>query len=195
MASSPRILALAGSNREQSFNRRLLNLGVQLARSHGATVDVLDLRDYSLPIMDEDLEAREGIPDNAMKLKKLFIDHDALLIACPEYNSSITPLLKNTIDWVSRPVKGEPPLAGFQGKPVTLLAASGGELGGLRGLVHVRAILGNIGAIVLPDQVAVPKAHEAFESDGSLKNAAVKTKLETAIRKLVTVTSKLAASA
>ena len=108
------------------------------------------------------------MPDNGTKLKKLFIDHQGLLIAAPEYNSSITAVLKNAIDWVSRPAPGEPPLVAFKGKVAILMSASPGALGGLRGLVHVRSILGNIGVIVLPDQFAVAKAHEAFKPDGSL---------------------------
>ncbi len=108
------------------------------------------------------------MPDMAKKLKKLFIDHDGLLIASPEYNSSFTGVLKNAIDWVSRPEPGESPLVAFQGKAATLMSASPGALGGLRALVHVRAMLGNLGVIVLPEQVAVPKAHEAFEPDGAL---------------------------
>ena len=108
------------------------------------------------------------MPENGQKLKKLFIDHDGLLIASPEYNSSITAVLKNAVDWVSRPAPGEPSLVAFRGKVAMLMSASPGALGGLRGLVHLRSILGNIGVIVLPDQIAVAKAHEAFQPDGSL---------------------------
>jgi NAD(P)H-dependent FMN reductase len=122
-------------------------------------------------LFDQDWEADQGAPDNARKLKKLCVEHRGLLIACPEYNSSLTPLLKNAIDWLSRPAPGEPPLVAFKGKAVALLSASPGALGGLRGLVHVRAILGNIGAIMLPDQIAVGQAAQAFNDDGSLKDA------------------------
>ena len=108
------------------------------------------------------------MPENGKKLKQLFIDHDGLLIASPEYNSSITAVLKNAIDWVSRPAQGEPSLVAFKGKVATLMSASPGALGGLRGLVHVRSILGNLGVIVLPNQIAVAKAHEALKPDGSL---------------------------
>src|SRR4029077_15961150 len=111
-------------------------------------------------------------------LKTLFLEHDALLLSCAEYNSSITAVLKNTIDWVSRPVPGEGPLACFTGKVATLMSASPGGLGGLRGLVHVRAILGNINVIVLPEQIAVSKAHEAFNADGALKDAKMQAGVE-----------------
>ena len=164
----PRILAFASSTRRESFNKKLVTIAAQGAREAGAEVTLIDLKDFPLPLFDQDLEAEQGMPENGKQLKKLFIDHDGLLIASPEYNSSITAVLKNAIDWVSRPAPGEPSLAAFRGKVATLMSASPGALGGLRGLVHVRSILGNIGVIVLPNQIAVAKAHEAFQPDGSL---------------------------
>jgi NAD(P)H-dependent FMN reductase len=164
----PRILAFAGSTRRESFNKKLVPIAAKGARDAGADVTRIDLKDFPLPLFDQDLEAEQGMPENGKKLKQLFIDHDGLLLACPEYNSSITAVLKNAIDWVSRPAPGEPPLVAFRGKVATLMSASPGALGGLRGLVHVRSILGNLGVIVLPDQVAVARAHEAFQPDGSL---------------------------
>ncbi len=168
----PRILAFAGSLRKGSFNKALLKVAVEGARQAGADVTVIDLADYPMPVLNQDDEAENGKPEAAKQLKALMIEHDGFLIACPEYNSSITGALKNVIDWTSRPDDGDAPggLAAYKGKVVTLMAASPGALGGLRGLVHVRAILGNIGCIVLPDQVAVPKAHEAFKDDGTLSN-------------------------
>src|SRR5713226_9713094 len=164
----PRILAFASSIRRESFNKKLVAIAAQGARDAGAEVTLIDLRDFPLPLFDQDLEAEQGMPENGKKLKKLFIDHDGLLISSPEYNSSITAVLKNAIDWVSRPAPGEPSLVGFRNKVATLMSASPGALGGLRGLVHVRSILGNIGVIVLPDQIALAKAHEAIQPDGSL---------------------------
>lgn len=166
--SQPKILAFAGSVRQKSYNHQLLTVASQAAEEAGAIVTVLNLRDYTLPIFDEDFEAEQGAPENARRLQQLFIDHDGLLLASPEYNSSITPLLKNVIDWVSRPIPDQPPLAAYRGKFAALLAASPGALGGLRGLVHVRAILGNIGVTVLPQQFALSKASGAFNSDGRL---------------------------
>ncbi len=168
--SKPRILVFAGSTRKESFNVRLIHIAAEGARSAGADVTVLDLKDYPLPLFDQDLEQEQGMPENAAKVKQLFLDHDGLLIASPEYNSSITPLLKNTIDWVSRPADGESPLAAYRGKVAALMAASPGGLGGLRGLVHVRSILSSIGVIVLPDQIAVPHAFETFDDDGQIKD-------------------------
>jgi chromate reductase, NAD(P)H dehydrogenase (quinone) len=167
---TPRILSFAGSSRRESFNKKLVSIAVKGARDAGAEVTLIDLKDFPLPLFDQDLEAEQGMPENGKKLKKLFIDHDGLLISSPEYNSSITAVLKNAIDWVSRPAPGEPSLVGFRNKVATLMSASPGALGGLRALVHVRSILGNIGVVVLPEQIAVAKAHEAFNPDGSLKD-------------------------
>ena len=167
---TPKILAFAGSARSGSFNKKLVNAAAAIAREAGAEVSVIDLADYPLPIFDEDLEASNGLPENAKKLKVLLKDHHGLIIASPEYNSSVTALLKNTIDWCSRAESdSEPPLSAFKGKTASLLSASPGALGGLRGLVHLRATLGNIGVIVLPDQVAVSTAHAAFDEAGKIK--------------------------
>src|SRR5262249_29719722 len=105
---APRILAFAGSTRRDSFNKKLAGIAADGARAAGAEVTFIDLRDYPLPLYDGDLEAEKGLPEQAQRLKKLFLDHDGLLISSPEYNSSISGVLKNTIDWVSRPVPGEP---------------------------------------------------------------------------------------
>jgi NAD(P)H-dependent FMN reductase len=169
MSDAPKILAFAGSARRESFNRKLLAVAVEGARAAGAEVTVLDLADYPLPIFDADVEARDGLPEKAIRLKDHFLAHDGLLLACPEYNSSITPLMKNTIDWVSRPAsRDEKPLSAYAGKVAALVATSPGAIGGLRGLVTVRSILGNLGVLVLPKQVAVPKAREAFDDEGRL---------------------------
>jgi chromate reductase len=193
MSVVPRILAFAGSLRTASFNKKLVPIAVAGARSAGAEVTAIDLRDYPLPIFDEDLEASSGPPANAVKLKELFKTHHGLLISAPEYNSSITAVLKNTIDWVSRPAPNEPPLAGFTGKVAVIMSASPGALGGLRGLVHVRAILGNIQVTVLPDQMAVPRAFEAFNPDGSLKDSHQQNAVTGLGVKLATVLKKLLA--
>jgi chromate reductase len=171
MSTVPRILAFAGSTRTESFNKHLVKIAAAGARVAGAEVTLIDLRDYPLPVYDGDLEARDGLPANARKLKDLFLAHQGLLISAPEYNSSITAVLKNAIDWVSRPVPGEAALNCFDGKVAALMSASPGALGGLRGLVHVRAILHN-------EQVAVPNAAEAFAPNGSLKDAKQQTAVE-----------------
>ncbi|MHC2069078.1 NADPH-dependent FMN reductase [Bremerella sp. T1] len=169
--SRPKILAFAGSARRDSFNKKLVRIAARGAEEAGAEVTLLDLADFPLPLYDGDLEAEQGIPENAKALKELFLAHQGLLLSCPEYNSSITPLLKNTIDWVSRPFEGEQPLAAYKNKICALMSASPGGLGGLRGLVHVRAILQNIGVIVLPKQMAISQANNAFADDGSLNDS------------------------
>jgi NAD(P)H-dependent FMN reductase len=186
-----KILAFSGSARAGSWNKKLVDVAAAAARAAGGDVTLVDLRDYQMPIYDGDCESEQGLPEHAKRMKALFLAHDALLLACPEYNSSITPLMKNTIDWVSRPAPGEGGLACFVGKTAALVSASPGALGGLRGLVHVRLILGNIGVLVLPTQVAVPKANEAFDADGKLKDAKTQASIERLAKELVTTTSKL----
>src|SRR5438309_2050046 len=163
MAYAPKILAFAGSTRTGSFNKKLVPIAIEGARAAGAEVTHIDLRDIPMPLYDGDLEAREGLPPNAKRLKQLMIEHDGFLIAAPEYNSSITGALKNAIDWASRPEPNEQTLVAFSGKVAALMSASPGALGGMRGLITVRSILGNINTLVLPYQVSVPRAHEAFD--------------------------------
>jgi NAD(P)H-dependent FMN reductase len=169
--SQPRILAFAGSTRKDSYNKRLVRIAAQGAEAAGATVKYVELNYYPMPLFDEDLEKLSGQPESAQQLKKLMVESDGFLLASPEYNSSFSAVLKNTIDWVSRPVPGEPSLVAYRGKAVVLMSASPGGFGGLRGLVHVRSMLGNLGMIVLPDQIAVSQAYDAFDASGKLKEA------------------------
>jgi len=164
-----KILAFAGSIRNGSYNTTLLHIAAKGAQEAGAKLTTLDLADNPLPIFNADLEQKSGMPENAHKLKQLFIEHDAFIIASPEYNSAITPLLKNVLDWVSRPESiNEQPLAAFKGKTAVILSASPGYLGGLRGLVFLRMLLANLGVTVLPDQLTISHAAKAFNDDGSL---------------------------
>lgn len=190
--STPKILVFAGSTRSASYNKQLARFAANAATAAGAEVTLLDLRDYTLPLFDEDLEEQQGLPENAKKLKALFRAHDAFIIASPEYNSSITAVLKNTIDWCSRSESDdEPALAAYRGKTALLLSASPGGFGGMRGLVHLRSVLGNIGVIVLPDQVAVPKAHEVFDSAGGIKDERTAGQVTRVVKGLVDFQSKL----
>ncbi len=133
-------------------------------------VTYTDLRDYGMPLYDGDMEAENGVPENALRLRELMKAHDGLLLACPEYNSSITAVLKNTIDWASRPRAGETDLVCFKGKVINLVSASPGKWGGLRGLVTVRSILSNMGCIVLPNQFCLSFSDKAFNNEGSLQD-------------------------
>ena len=169
----PKILAFSGSIRRDSWNRKLIRSAVDATRAAGGDVTLIDLADYPLPLMDEDLEAREGLPANAQRLKALFKEHDALLIASPEYNSSIPPLLKNTIDWVSREWQGESGLVPYQNKVAAILAATPGTFGGMRMLPHLRQVLNTLGVLVLPGQLSLAHADAAFDADsGALKSPA-----------------------
>lgn len=185
----PKILALAGSLRQGSLNRKLLRAAVDATRAAGGDVTVIDLADYPLPIYDGDLEDRDGVPANALRLKALFKEHQALLIASPEYNSSVSGVLKNTIDWISREWQGESGLVPFQGKIGVIMGASPGNLGGMRMLPHLRQILNALGVHVLPAQVSVPDADHAFHADSdSLREPA---RLHAAVAELVRVTNAL----
>jgi chromate reductase len=165
----PRILVFGGSLRAESFNQKLATLAAEAARGAGAEVNLISLRDFRMPLFDEDLESSEGMPQAARELKALFAEHDGLIIASPEYNSTITAALKNAIDWVSRATTpDEPPLSVLSGKSAAILAASPGGYGGSRGLTQLRPFLVNIGIFVMPEQVTVAKAHEAFDASGNL---------------------------
>lgn len=186
--SRPKILAFSGSARRESWNQKLVRIAARFAGELDCDVTELNLGDLNLPIFNEDLE-RDGTPSGATELKRMMFEHQALLIACPEYNSSITPLLKNSIDWASRPAPGEKPLQAFRGKVCGLMSASPGALGGLRGLVHVRSILGNIGVLLVPDQVAVGTANSAFIDDGTdLPDGPSKNMLKNLVSEVVRVT-------
>lgn len=180
------ILCLSGSLRSASFNTRLLHVAhevIDTRGAHGAPVAADTLR--ALPLMDQDLESSDGLPTAAQELKKAFAGADGILLACPEYNGSITPLLKNVIDWVSRPDEALPAARCFGGKPVALISASPGGLGGLRGLRHVREIIGNLGALMVPKQFALGSAGDAFDEAGALHDARKQQALDAVIDDLL----------
>jgi len=168
MADQIRVLALAGSTREGSLNKKLVKVAAAGAEAAGAETTFVDLRDYPLPVYDGDLEAEAGLPEPARALKEVFQAHQGLLIAAPEYNGSLTAVLKNAIDWISRKTPEEPMLAAFDGKVAGLLSASPGGLGGLRGLAHARQILSGIRVLVVPEQFALARAGGAFDEAGNL---------------------------
>lgn len=191
MAYVPKILAFAGSTRADSYNKKLVKVAIKGAEAAGAQVTYLDLRDLNLPLYDGDLETSEGLPVGASKFKDLLLANDGFLISSPEYNSAISGVLKNAIDWASRPVPGRKPLEEFKGKAAVLMSASPGALGGLRALVSVRTVLGNIGVIVLPEQVTVSAAHEAFNPDGTMKDTKKQSSVEDLGKNLAAILAKL----
>jgi chromate reductase len=165
------LLVFSGSTRAQSFNRRLAATAADMAEAEGARVTRLDLADFDVPMYNADLEAG-GTPRDVVRLKEIFHAHPAWLICSPEYNGSYTALLKNTLDWVSSPIKGDPQWSNgskaFAGKVVGLLSASPGALGGLRSLSHLAPLLMQLQAWVAPRQFALAKAGEAFDPNGQL---------------------------
>ncbi len=184
--SAPRILAFAGSARRESLNRRLLAVAVEATRVAGGDVTLLDLNDYELPLYHGDREDAEGLPPAAVKLIDLVNAHAGLLIASPEYNSFMTPLLKNTIDWISR--ADENP---FTGKVAAVVSASPGALGGARSMMHVRHLLLHLSCHVVPAQCILPHAAAAFDAAGALKEPRSQKSVEAVARQLVDLSSRL----
>jgi chromate reductase len=183
----PKILVFSGSIRSGSHNARLAALATKLLALAEAEPTLISLQDFPLPLYDGDLEAKSGPPEPAVQLKRMMMQHGGVLIATGEYNASITPLLKNAIDWVSRVhEEAEPRLAPFRHCVFALAAASPGTLGGYRGMMAVRQVLElGCGATVLPEQVAVRDAANAFGPDGNLLDARTAETFHALLRRLV----------
>jgi len=189
--SNVRIVAFAGSLRTGSFNKKLIRIAAAGARVAGAEVTEIDLRDIPMPLYDGDVEREHGLPPNAKVFKRLLIDHHGFLISSPEYNSAISGVLKNAIDWASRPEPNEPSLVAFKGKVAGLVSASPGHLGGVRGLAVLRSILSNIGVIVIPTQMAINRANDAFEPNGELKDERQQAAIASVGAEIVGIAAKL----
>ena len=192
MTTKPKILVFAGSAREASLNKRLARAAAKAIDDNGGEAMFIDLRDYPMPIYEGDLEAREGMPPFARKLRELFVSHPAFLIVSPENNGTIPSLLKNAIDWLSRDVDGKSGLEPYRGKVIALMSASPGAFGGVVCLTHLRFSLSKLLAHVIPDQFPLPKADHAFADDGSLKEAWQQKSVLTVVRQLIETTSRLA---
>lgn len=189
--STPHILAFAGSIRQDSVNKRLAKIALHEAEKAGADITWVDLAEYQMPLYCQDYETEHGVPDSAVALKELMKSHNGFLIASPEYNGSLTGIMKNTIDWMSRPYSDDPRMACFDGKVAGLMAASPGGLGGLRGLSHLRTILAGIGTFVLPNHVAVGHAGTNLVDDESIKDEQLQKAITTLSTELVRVVSLL----
>jgi chromate reductase, NAD(P)H dehydrogenase (quinone) len=188
-----KLLFFAGSARKGSINKKLAGLAARLASEKGAQVTLIDLKDFEMPIYDGDLEDEQGLPENAKRLKQLFIDHDGFFISSPEYNSSFSPLLKNALDWISRVGdESETPMKAYAGKVAALGATSPGGLGGLRGLVALRMMLGNIGVTVIPSQVAIASGFDAFDEAENLKDERQTAMLNATIEGFIKTADRLA---
>lgn len=163
----PKILVFNGSNRSGSLSGKVADNAARVLALAGVDVTRIALADYPLPIMDEDLESQKGIPDNAVKLARMIAHHDGVLVATPEYNGSIPPLLKNVIDWVSRVSRdGARPLKPYPGKAFALCSSSNGPFAGIRAVNHLRAVLVHVGCEVVSPQCSVARAQEAFDDAG-----------------------------
>lgn len=165
----PKILVFPGSNRSGSINAKLAAVIAKELALTGADVTRISLVDYALPLFSEDLESEKGIPANVLKLARLFATHQGIVIVTPEYNSSLPPLLKNTLDWISRVSRdGGEPIAPYRGNIFALAASSHGGLGGIRALPHLRDILVSIGAQVITEQLALGNAGKAYDEGENL---------------------------
>jgi len=183
----PKILVLSGSIRTGSHNSRLAALAAKALTRAAADVTLVSLDDYPLPLYHGDLETSAGPPENAAKLKRLFGAHHGIFITSPEYNASITPLLKNTIDWITRVREPkEPPLAAFRDRAFAIAAASNGTYGGMRSLMALRQVLElGCGALVLPDQIAVSAAATVFDEMDDLREERNADRLRAVLAALV----------
>lgn len=189
MSTSPvRVLVFAGALRKGSQNRKFAAVAAARAQKAGAEVDHLDFAEVAMPVYDGDLEEASGLPQGAVELRQRIANAQALIIASPEYNASIPGALKNAIDWASRP-----PSPPFAKKVGLLLAASPGAFGGIRMLPELRRVLSGLGVMIISPQIALGRAHEAFDEAGELKNEHTSKDLDSAIAELLTVTRKLAA--
>jgi NAD(P)H-dependent FMN reductase len=189
-----RLLFFAGSTREGSFNRKLAALAHHIAEANGIDAMLVDLKDYPMPIYNGDLEAAEGPPERARAFRALLGEYQGVFIASPEYNSSVPPLLKNTLDWVTRVrAKGETGLEIFKTRVFAASGASPGYYGAMRSLLHLRQILTiGMGATVIPQQIALPRAMDAFEPDGSLKDKAQQNLCKSVVEALAVAARKFA---
>lgn len=189
-----RLLFFSGSTRAQSYNRKLALLAFRIAEANGLHPAFADLTDYPMPLYSGDLEANDGVPDGTNRLRDLMAEHDGVFIACPEYNTSITPLLKNTLDWISRiKATAERPDV-FRTRPFAISGASPGRFGAIRSLITVRQVLAvGLGALVIPRQVALSQAGGAFDEQGHLKDKVVQEQLKQVVEDLAVVAGRLKA--
>jgi len=185
--ATPKILVIPGSLRAGSNNARLAALATKELVLAEADVTRISLEDYPLPLFDADLAAETAMPQPAVQLKRMLMAHQGVFIASPEYSASVTPLVKNTIDWISRVRdRGEPTYAAFKGRVFALGSASSGSGGGIRSLMALRQILElGCGALVIPEQIAVARADQAFDDKDNLRDATLAAALKTMARRLV----------
>ncbi|MCB2202300.1 NAD(P)H-dependent oxidoreductase [bacterium] len=190
MSTKPNILVLAGSLRSGSFNKKVARIAAAEADKAGAETTYVDLKDFPLPLYDGDLENDHGLPENARKLKDMFIAADGIVIVSPEYNHSIPAVLKNVIDWLSRPAEGYANYSGFEHTVFALMSVSGGGFAGVRVLPDLRKVLSALKGLVLPEQVNIPNGGKAFDDNDQLKDE----KQQAAVRRLTATLIKVVQS-
>ncbi|MCX8572799.1 NADPH-dependent FMN reductase [Aminobacter sp. MET-1] len=182
----PKILVFAGSIRTGAYSGLTADCAHKELALQGADVTRISLADYPMPLMNQDLEQHEGVPAHALALARLFVAHDAILIATPEYNGSIPPLVKNTIDWISRVRSdGGKPLHAFPGRLVAICSSSDGHFAGIRSANHLRAVLSHIQMEVISPQVSVPNASAAFDENGDFREERLRKGMERLCRELI----------
>jgi NAD(P)H-dependent FMN reductase len=195
MTRKPKILVFAGSLRSGSINQRLADAYASELVNQECHVTRLLLSDYTLPLVDEDLKREKGVPENASRLARQFNAHDAMVVVGPEYNGSITPLLKNTLDWVSLvPTDSATPLKPYRDKLCAIAAASEGLMGGYSSLGHLRDVLVRLGMQVISEQLALGDASNAFDENETLVGQRPRRILENACRSLVSKATLLRAN-
>lgn len=191
LGSMTKLLIIPGSTREAAFSKRLAGAAAAIARAAGAEASCVDLRDFAMPLYDGDLESAHGLPEGAVLLRTVVQQHDALVVVSPEYNSSIPAVLKNALDWLSRPYAGDPGVSVFRDKVAGLMSSSPGALGGLRALVHLRQILMNLGLLVVTEQFALGHADQAFAPDGSIADAKQAAAVQKVLQSVLRVSARL----
>jgi NAD(P)H-dependent FMN reductase len=186
-----KLLVIAGSTRTAAFSKKHARAACSIAAIAGHEATFVDLREYAMPLYDGDLEESEGLPEAAVRLRGMVKTHDALLVVTAEYNSSLPAVLKNTLDWLSRPYKAEPGVSPTKGKVAAMLSSSPGALGGLRALVHLRQVLMNLGCTVITEQFSLGNAAAAFAPDGALLDAKQAASVKHVIERLAFVAGRL----
>ena len=192
MAPPIKVLVFAGSAREASLNKKLARVAARAIDAQGGSATLIDLRDFPMPIYEGDLEAREGMPKEARRLRELFVSHPAFVVVTPENNGSMPSLLKNCIDWLSRDVDDRNGLEPYKGKIIGIMAASPGAFGGSAALFHLRQSLTKLLAFVVPEQFPLPKADQAFGPDGALTQGWQQKGVESVVKSVLATAARFA---
>lgn len=185
LTAETKVIAFSGSTRKESCNKKLINNAAEIARKMGANVTVIDLKDFPIPFYDADLEESQGMPEYAKRFRQMIVESNRIIISSPEYNSSLSAVLKNALDWASRTEDGKPSREAFAGKKVAIMSCSPGAGGGARGLVHLRSVITNIGGEVVDLQLVVPNSYTAFNSQGLLESESLREELKKEMEELL----------